>query len=332
MKSSSDSTTSSGQMYDLTAKVILSYRRDFCQSLTAQSEDVPTSPFSNGTLYVLNGRPSLSDVEHFNISRSTSSGSAGDQTSWNYYLNAGSNVSVNACLSDQSSDTGKITYYLIRGSRNFENWKTNPYDYFVHFKTLYSTCTQIAYSVLDGDMFYFVLYRAAASSSVNFNIDFQRRVYHISPDAVTQKCSFPLDGQSRCSVGVPFSSRYAILLSLNTTLPVDRDTQATITVSCQTRGWFYAMIVLCSVLPVLTCIICTIVCCCIRVRRRRNQYAALNAQSAAAGNVIINRTANLAPGANPPQQYNPGPVYHSFYEGYRATSASIPPSLYSYRR
>ena len=237
--------TKSTRQYLPTDKITLAYKSDFCQNIVAQSTDHHSG--SNASLYMLSSRPSPSDKEYFNISQKhTFDDKPGFR--WRYFLNTGSQVSLKVCV---KSDTYQISFYLVRGLANYNAWihnRYNPSSYELT-ETIYS-CSTIPYTVPADDAYFFIVYSdndIKLHSTVDF--DFQRTVYHISPESVVQTCSFPLDGVSSCSVGVPLSSGYTALLSLNTSLPVNYDSIGTIKVSCQSRVWLYAVIVVCCVLP-----------------------------------------------------------------------------------
>ena len=329
--------------YALTDKVIRSYNHDFCQGLEAVSTDVPVGNLqSNATLYLLNSRPSLTDSEHFNLSERTNLDSTTtNYHSWNFYLNAGSKASFNVCYPLDMSGNYYVKFYLIKGTKNHNKWTGDPdSSYAVKYSRLVSKCQTISYQAHQDDLYFFVFYLDSIYISLTtiLDIDFQfdRTVYHISPDDVVQSCSFPLNGYSSCSISVPMSSGYTALLSLNTSLPVDYNDGANVQINCQRRAWLYAVIVVCAMLPVIIIIALIVTYICIRVRRGKKKYSSLSANpqsgsvstsaSQYAGHATTTESAFEKSGGsstNPPA-YNPS--YPAQAGGvYGATSHAPPP-------
>ena len=83
----------------------------------------------------------------------------------------------------------------------------------------------------------------ALSTSCNFIIN--RLLYDVQPNNIVDMCSFALDGNSSCSLSGGMYTPYTAVLSLNASHPIDyaRD-GAEIHISCQPRGWLFAVIVL----------------------------------------------------------------------------------------
>lgn len=330
--------------YALTDKVIRTYNHDFCQGLQAKSTSTPknNAAQSNATLYLLNRYPLLStDNEKFSFSKRVRFVSEGDYFNWNFYLNVGSNVHFNACYDSDSTTYSSITLYVIKGSKNFNRWMDDPDDpdNVVRSPTLNSPCTNISYSVSESDRYYFAFYsRTFSRFWLDIDSQFMRRVYDIPPDSIVHDCTIPLDGHSSCSIGVPMSSGYTAVLSLNTTPPVDfSDDGADIQISCQPRAWLYAVIVLCTVLPVTVIVILVIVCVCVVVKRGRRKYTPLvgnddqtakdafedsaNVNAPIRSSVVVTTGSAPAPTANSPT-FNP--AYPSQAGGYGTTA---PPTL-----
>ena len=331
--------------YALTDKVIRSYNRDFCQGLEAVSTDAPVDVFqqSNATLYLLSSRPLLTDNEHFNLTQRISLDSITNYHAWNFYLNAGSNVSFNVCYPLESrSGNYDAKFYLIKGTKNHNKWAANPdQSYAEKYTRLLSRCQTISYRVYNDDLYYFVFYLDTSYISLSTVLDvdfhFDRTVYHISPHHVVQRCTIPLDGVSRCSVSVPMSSSYTALLSLNTSLPVDYNDGANVQINCQPRAWLYIVIVLGAALLIVIIIASVVTCVCITVRRRKKAYSSLvDTQSAtestdklhtsglpnAAESAFANSSGNYPQTTNPPA-YNPS--YSPQAGGMYGSTARPPP-------
>ena len=327
--------------YALTDKVIHSYNRYFCEGLLAKSADVPNNFQSNATLYLLNSQPPLTDLELFNVSRKANLNSdSNNYQSWNFYMNSGSNISLDACYQQgQSISRYNVAFYLIKGSSNHNKWTERPSSsYAVKHSFLSSQCQTISYRVLNSDMYYFVFYLDPDYHSrtvVDIDFSFNRTVYHVSSSTVVQNCSFPLDGQSSCSIGVPISSGYTALLSLNTSLPVDYSDGANVKISCQPRAWLYAVIILSCVLVILIEVSLVVACVCYKIKKGKNSsYSSLTGEESS--NTTVQQCHNTldvvgdaddddtdsAIALKPASLYNPG--YSPAVEGY-GTNSALPP-------
>ena len=241
--------------------------------------------------------------------------------------------------SESASYTG-VTLYVIKGSKNFNDWKddSDNLDNVIFFRNLLSQCTDVSYTVSEGDRYYFAFYSHTYNRLwLDINFKFERTVYDISPDSIVQDCTIPLDGSSSCSIGVPVSSDYTAVLSLNTSPPVDYTDGADIKISCQPRVWLYAVIVLCTVLPVTVVVILVIVCMCVVVKRGKKKYTPLVGNDGQMAKDAFEDSANVntpiiqpsvvvttggapAPTANPPA-FNPG--YPPQAGGYGTTAPPI---------
>ena len=315
--------TNSSRQYRLTDQVILAYKSDFCQTIIAQSTDMPKSSVSNATLYILKSRPPSSDVENFNLSE-TATLKTDNWHSWNFYLNKGSRVSFNVCLKGVDGISPQVTFYIVKGPSNFITWESDSFTAYEVTKDV-TGCSTHSYTIRDDDKYYFIFYSYFSYKKTHVSVDFhvQRKVYHVSPNAVAEKCLFLLDGYSTCSVGVPFSSSYTALLSLNTSLPVNYDDVGTIKVSCVPRNSIYAVIVVCIAVPVILLVVLVIVCMCIRARRSKSKYyKMIEENTTVARPKEVSGTADVAPGANHPPSYDR--LYPSLHNnGYGAVSGSI---------
>ena len=270
--------------YALTDKVLRPYNGYFCQGLSGKSIDSPNNFVSNATLYLLNSRPLLSDREVFNVSEKANLDSSNtNYQSWNFYLNSDSVMTLEACYQRNQSTAHYVTFYLIKGTKNHNKWIKNPGgSYAVKSLHLTADCQTVSYRVKSNDLYYFVFHLNSGFSSsavVNLDFNFNRTVFHIPLSDVVQSCSFSLDGDSSCSIGVPMSSGYTAALSLNTSLPVDYNDGANVKVSCQPRSWLYALIVLSIVVVLFVVLVLVLVSVRFWIKRREanksNSYSLL---------------------------------------------------------
>lgn len=298
--------------YALTDKVIRTYNSRFCQGLQAKSTSRPKfyAAQSNATLYLLNEHPPLSRTENFSFTVTRNRFTAeGDYRNWNFYLNKGSKAHFNVSYEPNSESFSGVTLYVIKGSKKFSDWKDDPDNldniaYSRKFSSPYNIMYNVSYDVSVSDRYYFVFYSGRYLRLwMDISFRFERTVYDIPQDSIGQDCTIPLDGYSSCSIGVPMSSDYTALLSLNTSEPVDYTDGADVQISCQPRAWLYAVIVVCTILPVATVIILVIVCACVAVKRGRNKYTPLVGSNEQTAKDAFEDSANVtAPIARPSVQ------------------------------
>ena len=323
--------------YALTDKVIRSYESDFCKGLLARSTNLADSPQSNATLYLLNSRPSLTDSESFNISTTASFSYVTNYHVWNFNLNAGSKFSFSACYT--SNIWYDLDFFLIKGNKNHNKWTNDPdRSYAVLYKRLSSQCQTVNYQVNNDDLYFLVFYldpELSFSRTLSLNFSFDRTVYHISQESVVQNCSFPLDGFSRCSLGIPMSSSYTLVLSLNTSLPVDYNDGANVEIDCQPRGWLYAVIVIfAGVVPLIVIVTLVVVCVCYKVRKGKKKYSSLeNNTTATSTDLQVSRGVTTTKPVLANSNTNPPPYNPACYSpaspagGYGATTGTVAPPL-----
>ena len=234
--------------YGLNDTFLPAYSHYFCQELQAESSGTKLpNDVSSAALYLVKGHPSLTDHEIFNFS-GTASPKYPTYNDLSISLNKDSSVSFKVCYkkSDQQYDA---TFYLVKGSNNYYNWRQKPSNSKLAIKAehLTSQCQTISYTVQEYGVYYFAFYSDSLSTRLSVDYQFDRTVYHIPDDDIMQRCSFLLDAASKCSITLPVSSGYTAVLSLSTTLPIDYTDGADIQLDCQPRAWLYAVVVLCAV-------------------------------------------------------------------------------------
>ena len=228
--------------------------------------NVPNIYQSTATLYFLNSHPPLTERESFNLSESANLKVDVNYDSWNFVLNSGSNMSVKVCYQDEEITYYDVIFYVIQGAKNFYEWVEDAKEtHVVKRSHLTAPCSTIDYQVQQDSNYYFVFYLDSdRPTGLNIEFQFNRTLYRISPNMVVSNCSFPLDGESSCSMGLPISSGYTAFFALSTTPPVNYNDGAKIHFSCQPRGWLYAVIVL-VVLLVAVCILVSVLTFCLKV-------------------------------------------------------------------
>ena len=238
---------SNTETYALSDNRIISYKGDFCQDLRTSSTTRTMNQQSTGYLYFLRSRPPLTVPEVFNDSVTADLNTNLNFQYWNFYLNTGSEANFTVCYQRQDGSPHNIIFYIIRGIDQLNKWIEEPRDREAEEAyRLTSDCDTIDYDVPEDGMYYFVFYLSdGRSGTVNVDFIIDRLLYDVQPDNIVHECSFALDGHSSCSLSGGMYTPYTAVLSLNASRPIDyaRD-GAEIHISCQPRGWLYAVIVL----------------------------------------------------------------------------------------
>ena len=251
------------ETYTLTDNRIIAYKGDFCQDLWATSKEQPINQEASASLYFFKSRPPLTDRERFNVSETAQLDNYFNYHNWNFYLNAGSNTTLQVCY--QSDITYRdVKYLLIKGTNKFNQWVDDTRDsHAIYSSRLTDTCQKFSHQLTTDDMYYFVFY-LSSQRTTNIDVDFQfdRTLYHILLDLIVSNCSFPLNGYSSCSLSAPMNSGYTALLALNASPPVDySDDGGQVHIGCQPRAWLYVVIVLAVVIFVAVAAFCVVFVC-----------------------------------------------------------------------
>ena len=218
--------------------------------------------------------------------------------SWNFVLNSGSNMSVEVCYQDESATHHDVIFYVIQGAGNFYDWvKDAEEKHAVMWSRLTAPCSTIDYQVQQDSNYYFVFYLdSVRPTGLKIEFQFNRTLYSISQNMVVNNCSFPLDGESSCSMGLSIFSGYTAFFALSTTPPVDYNDGAKIHFSCQPRGWLFAVVVL-VVLFAAICILASVLTFCLKVvgiKRRCTHSGRCNTTTTTA-NVELETKSSLKP-------------------------------------
>ena len=254
---------SSTETYTLTDNRIITYKGDFCQDLRATSTEQPINQEASASLYFFKSRPPLTDRESFNVSETAQLNSYLNYHNWNFYLNAGSNTSLQVCY--QSDVTHRdVKYLFIKGTNKFNQWLDDTSDsQAIYSSRLTEQCQMFSRQLKTDDMYYFVFYLSShRMTDIDVDFQFDRTLYHIQPDLIVSNCSFPLDGYSSCALSAPMYSGYTALLALNASLPVDHsDDGGEIHIGCQPRAWLYIVIVFALLIFIAITVFCVVFAC-----------------------------------------------------------------------
>lgn len=249
---------------------IVEYSSVFCQSLEAvyNTRDSTIGP---STLYVLSERPTLSDSESFHLNIS------GNQSvQYGYHFYEGSRISVDICINEDNYTSPRYLYLL---NQNHSLSSSNSHSETVKLSIKYLNITELCsngrqrfnYSILtEGE--YYLLIRGYSQDNITIsaNMLFVRTMYHIPDDTIINSCRLESVFGSICSVSIPLSTNYGLLVYGNSSDSPDQwDKDIRIDITCSARVWLYAVIIVPSVL--LLCVVVIVIVGCIFAKRRRSQ-------------------------------------------------------------
>ena len=227
---------------------IISYPHAVCEGLHMYS---PMSEFQViSTLYLLDQMPTLAMQDSGSFYREYMSNKEGDFEYWQMFLYPGSQVNFTACNIESSAET-LVQFYLVKGKKNFRNWK----DSRNHMKTkdINLACQQdgdnttFFHKVDSEENYYFIFHTQVVSPPVSttaITFSFNRVLYDISNSSIIDECHIFLNESKSCSVGIGLSSRLPVLLQLAPLLPdtLEWDADIRVNVVCSARVWLYVVI------------------------------------------------------------------------------------------
>lgn len=260
---------------------LLSYSDVFCDSLYIQT-DQATDEDMSAHLLILDEQPTLTDHDSFAVSELLEVPTSDSYSEYvSFYLYSGSSIHTAACLPDGA--TYYPTFYLIRGTDNFNSWTydLSPVHTIAHFD-VNTNCADgnntFPYAVTTQGEYFLVYYNEhylSDSVNVQFTYDFFRTKYSVNDSFPIRSCSISLSSYVSCQLALDFDSGHSALLVVDQSNFDDWTQNINISISCGARIWIYAVIsaaVLVGACALLTTIIVTCVCI---YKRRQKRYAPL---------------------------------------------------------
>ncbi len=302
----SSDTKDNGLEYSPTDSRIIPFSKAFCQSLTVSTD---SSVYGyNISLYQLSSLPMLSGDEAFSFSR-TLDFSLYVYNHYYYYLNKGSRLNVSAC--SQSQNSGPVTFYFIKGSRNFNRWIDLPSSLYSmdHFKVK-DLCksgknTTHSYNITSSD-FYYMVFDSINNFNEGFNVhlDFYRTIYTFKNDSVLDSCFIrSMSSTQTCSLGIPFSGSTAFL-TVRHAQPIDWTEGISLSTSCDPRTWLYVIVAV-SILLTTVAIMVSVGLCIFVVVSKRSKYDLLSADSVPVDSAKVYSPPESNDGHQSSPSYNP---------------------------
>lgn len=231
-------------VYAPTDTAIINFHHPFCDRLTLYSHD--SEYFVEVTLLLLEETPPLERREGAAFYREPIL--TRDYEYWRMFLYPGSSVGYSAC--SVKSAESPVTFYLVKGNRNFEKWQIGHSNTHIEEQQLTTACeddnTTYSYQVNSQDNYYFIFNSESSAETITgIAFDFERTLYDISENStVISECSVILNASSSCGVSIPYSGNPVVLLQLESLIPdpMEWDAGIKVDVTCSARAWLYVII------------------------------------------------------------------------------------------
>ena len=282
---------------------LISYSRQFCNRLSLQGNYQSEKVVS--TLYFLNHIPPTTRKELISFSQEPVLFHSYHY--WMFHLLPSSKIQLTACL--KSGSTAYTTFYLVKGSKSFANWKSDESSSTTVMKHVNELCSSemkkhifLDYTVQKEDQYYMVFESEYISASLKLTFNITQVLYNITQDMVVSKCSIDLSTHNSCDLPVSLAhSRPAMLvLEPQTSSQIDWEANNVVEVHCHARVWLYMVVCLTAVLVIIAIILIIAVVICVRRRRKRTNATAATTGTSTTGNsstIIYNQGADVLPSA-----------------------------------
>lgn len=254
---------------------LLSCSSFFSESINIEIDSMMTSAF----LTLVNSRPLLTDSNSFNISNQSSL-SPRNFRFWQYHLYPNSNITIQVCTFRESFNVPEINVYVVKGNSNANNWGRSPSSAHAElFRSVRERCpedTNFTYNVQEEDEYYVFVYNplSSFSSSYSATIQFERFEYAIPANNDTvlpnSYCSAASGGQ--CTVDIPYGTGSQLALVV-TSIPenVDWGENVDINISCNRRGWAYALVIVLPLFVIIVVVLVIVICACFYCYKHKNK-------------------------------------------------------------
>lgn len=215
-------------------------------SISTLCDGLTISGDTGATLYLLSKKPSLSGPVHNLTARPPTTIATGSLYFYylKYHLYAGSKLNMTYCL-DEPSSSPAVSFFLIKGSKNWGWWKDDPLHL---FSDVYNVSLKIdnpcsggskhlQYNFTSTNDYYFA-FISDTDLRIIASLFLQRTEYDIANISIADSCSIGF--VDRCRVSVPYWSDYTTLLSVHDG-PIS-EANININWSCDPRDWVFVLI------------------------------------------------------------------------------------------
>ena len=235
----------------------------FCESVILRVDSNVSA-----TLYMLKKKPPLSDVNNFSVSIDQTINPR-DYYYLMYYLYPDANLTLDACVVSQPLD-----FYIFRGERNFNAWKVDAkngsWEEYLPISKICPEMVTHAFNFSRRGSEYYIAFDnfGSNSSTVRAELHFERPEYHVNVTTIVKTCQAGGMQSSSCSVGIPFTYSYYLLLVIDPPSDGNWNTHVKVNWSCNPRISVCVLAVLGSAIAAISCCILTICSCCHQQRQR----------------------------------------------------------------
>ena len=167
-----------------------------------------------------------------------------DYVTWNFHLNRGSEIYIDACHEGTQDDSATIV--IIDGKSSYANWQQEIENLIGYQIPQCSTGNVLKVNRIVGtsNEYYFVFYSPTDSSpQVNASINLFRTEYTVNNNNNIPSCSIAMPTNS-CQIKVPLGGQKYALIQIGDTesSKVKYGDKASLTWVCVSRSWVYLLI------------------------------------------------------------------------------------------
>lgn len=216
--------------------------------------------------------PHRATPQRFNISiRSNFLNTVSGNRNWQFYLNAGSSVSIRLCVAFSFGTSRLVAFEIIQGTSN----SFTIQSVVRRISLTISECQTIEYQVQIEDNYSFKMIvsrtRLPVYGSFSLNMEFSRVQYSTASVGSAPNCVVRSPGN--CSVDVPVGSTGKALITTGLAEPVDWKERYQVSLMCGNRSWAIAVTALIPILLLILIIIIAtvIVCVCCKAKLKQKK-------------------------------------------------------------
>ena len=224
-----------------------------------------TSNTVDADLYRVGSTPPLSDINNFTVTERSSFDPL-EFRFWQYHLYPNSNITLSV------HTDFLIDVLIIKGKANADRWSESPNNDVAEepFERI-TSISNAHYQVQHEDEYFVVLHNSLQSRAVLVTATLTFERYEYSPPVDVdgdETCSVSEQGQ--CTVGILYGTGSQTFLVVTSIPPnVDYTENINVQLSCDQRGWAYALVILLPLSVVAAVIVAIIVWCICHCRKRK---------------------------------------------------------------
>ena len=214
-----------------------------------------TSNTVDAELYRVDSIPPLNNTNNFTVNEHSTFDPL-EFRFWQYHLYPNSNITLSV------HTDFRIDVFIVKGKANADRWSNSPSSDVAEesFERM-TSIPSVLYQVQQEDEYFVIVHNSLGSRGVlvTASFTFQRFEYSPPVDADPDE-SCLVSEQGQCTVGIPYSTgsqKFLVVTSIPSN--VDYTENIEVGLSCDQRGWAYALVILLPLSVVAAVIVAIIV-------------------------------------------------------------------------